>query len=227
MGKVKKFFKTLIYSVLFFVLALVGFIVLMFINEGEKIDRTGLDRVFVKQSLNVRAGAGTDFDILETLSAGDKFYVADTLDNGWLKMILGSEDASFSAEDETYAFVSSNYVYPLNEFDSWHEDYEREQQRLRAERQRQREIESEKRRYKIDSYTICQDFVKNRLRSPSTADFPSFRNVNVFETGNNKYMVKGYVDAQNSFGATLRTQYECEVQLDGETWRLQHIELME
>lgn len=133
MGKVKKFFKLLTYSILFFVLTFIGLIVYMSVNEGEKIDRDGLDRGFVKQSLNVRAGAGTDFDILKTLSIGDKFYVADTLDNGWFKMVLGSENSSFSTEDESYAYVYGNYVYPINDFDIWEQSYQQEQQILRAE----------------------------------------------------------------------------------------------
>lgn len=227
MEKIKQFFKNLAYAILFFIVAIIALIIFMLSTEGEKIDRSGLERGFVKQSLNIRAGAGTNYDVIKTLSAGDKFYVADTLENGWLKMILGSEDGSFSSEDETYAYVSSNYVYPVDEYDSWNEAYRDEQQRLTAERERQNKIEAEKRYNKSESYFICQDFVKDRLKSPSTAEFPSSRNVNIFETGTNKYMIKGYVDAQNSFGAQLRTQYECEVQLDGETWKLQHIQLLE
>jgi hypothetical protein len=116
-------------------------------------------------------------------------------------MILGSEDGSFSMQDESYAYVSGNYVYPVSEFESWNESYQRQQERQRAERERQRDLEAEKSWNRTESYTICKDFIKDRLKAPSTADFPSIREINIFETGTNKYIVKGYVDAQNSFGA--------------------------
>lgn len=56
--------------------------------------------------------------------------------------------------------------------------------------------------------------VKHSLRSPSTADFgsifgDSFQNPFrcVSRLKNNKYEVNGWVDAQNGFGATVRTRF--------------------
>ena len=37
--------------------------------------------------------------------------------------------------------------------------------------------------------------------------------------GNNKYRVKGWVDSQNSFGATVRTEFSMVMQPNADGWR--------
>jgi len=56
---------------------------------------------------------------------------------------------------------------------------------------------------------VCKDAVRARLKSPTSADFPW--GVRVREVGVDRYEVSSYVDAQNGFGAKLRTQYTCIV----------------
>ena len=74
------------------------------------------------------------------------------------------------------------------------------------------------------AFVMSQTFVKKRLKSPSTADFPymSSEGVSVFYQGECKHQIFAYVDAQNSFGAMLRTEYYAEVQNEKgtDTWRL-------
>ena len=60
----------------------------------------------------------------------------------------------------------------------------------------------------------CQDFVRDNLRSPSSADFPFFAGGAV-AMGNNAYMVRSYVDAQNAFGAAIRNDYVCQIRFTG------------
>jgi hypothetical protein len=55
----------------------------------------------------------------------------------------------------------------------------------------------------------CQEQVRARLKSPATAQFPPFPEVRGNEQG--LAMVISHVDSQNSFGALLRTQWICEV----------------
>ena len=54
---------------------------------------------------------------------------------------------------------------------------------------------------------LCEEQVKTVLKSPSTAKFP-----NIMEWGfgktKNKITVQGYVDAQNSFGAEIRSDFQ-------------------
>lgn len=72
---------------------------------------------------------------------------------------------------------------------------------------------------------MAQKFVKDRLKSPSTADFGSVfddyqspENV-VTVLGRGKCRVRAWVDSQNSFGATIRTHFTCELEFrDDEMW---------
>lgn len=60
----------------------------------------------------------------------------------------------------------------------------------------------------------CQDFVRNRLNSPATADFP-FLDREVRSEGNETYFVISYVDSQNGFGATIRSDFNCRIRYAG------------
>jgi hypothetical protein len=74
----------------------------------------------------------------------------------------------------------------------------------------------------ISAYSMAQVFIKKQLKAPASAEFPSMSDeqVKVSKSGEAKYLVSGYVDAQNSFGAKLRTRWMCEVEYVGEEkWR--------
>jgi hypothetical protein len=58
----------------------------------------------------------------------------------------------------------------------------------------------------------CRDFVRDRLKSPSTADFPMSIGRDV---GNNTYVLYSYVDAENSFGAKIRNDFYCKIKYTG------------
>jgi hypothetical protein len=77
------------------------------------------------------------------------------------------------------------------------------------------------------AYIMCQDWVKQRLVSPATADFPRYDQVTVTRNGQ-VYTIVGYVDSQNRFGALLRSNFYAEVeQIDKERWRCNKIEITE
>jgi len=59
------------------------------------------------------------------------------------------------------------------------------------------------------AFVMSQNFVKQALRSPSSASFPSATSngVNVRRSGECEFQVRGYVDSQNAFGAVLRNNY--------------------
>jgi hypothetical protein len=63
---------------------------------------------------------------------------------------------------------------------------------------------------------LCEDAVKARLKAPGTAAFPFGHATNVAVLGNNRYRLRSYVDAQNSFGAKLRTNFDCVIEGSGE-----------
>jgi hypothetical protein len=76
-----------------------------------------------------------------------------------------------------------------------------------------------------DEYLIlgaAQDGVRRILKSPSTASFPS-RTLNraaytITAHSPDSCTVTGYVDAQNSFGATLRNNWTVDCERNGQFW---------
>lgn len=70
---------------------------------------------------------------------------------------------------------------------------------------------------------VCKRFMNERLKAPSTAKFQNILDADVTNQGDT-YTIKSYVDAQNSFGATIRTRYVCVVRYTGsDTWRLESL----
>ena len=71
----------------------------------------------------------------------------------------------------------------------------------------------------ITAYFMMQEFVKKNLKSPSTAQFPDYKEITI-NKNNFVYSVSGYVDAQNSFGAIMRTYYSGKIeQVSKDNWR--------
>lgn len=58
-----------------------------------------------------------------------------------------------------------------------------------------------------EAFTVAQDIVENNLKSPSTAEFCKVTDAEITHLGNGEYMVYGWVDAQNGYGAVLRTNF--------------------
>ena len=70
----------------------------------------------------------------------------------------------------------------------------------------------------------CQVEVKKELKAPASARFPSCNRAVIRKVAEGVYEVKSYVDAQNSFGATIRTAYVCRVRYRGDhLWTLQEL----
>lgn len=73
------------------------------------------------------------------------------------------------------------------------------------------------------AYIMSRRFVERALAALSTAKFPSFHDagVNAAQAGECKFRVTAYVDAQNSFGAMIRTRYTIDMEYlpDSKNWR--------
>lgn len=87
---------------------------------------------------------------------------------------------------------------------------------------------------KIDAWVMAQQFVEDRLKSPSTADFGSaFGDYQdpekvVTDLSGDKFRIRAWVDSQNSFGATIRTHFVCEVEYVGNgSWQLNNLNFNE
>lgn len=92
---------------------------------------------------------------------------------------------------------------------------------------------------KTDAERVCKEWVKDKLKAPSTAKFSDVHShawgdetdrANAVEAGVEMpsdipstvtgYVVSvtGSVDSQNSFGAMLRTTWTCAAALNGDNW---------
>lgn len=70
----------------------------------------------------------------------------------------------------------------------------------------------------------CQVEVKEELKAPASAKFPSCNRASIYKVAEGVYNVKSYVDAQNSFGAMIRTDYVCQVRYRSDhLWTLQNL----
>lgn len=74
----------------------------------------------------------------------------------------------------------------------------------------------------VDARLMCREFVEERLKAPSTAKFDR-RSETAMHHGGGRYAVTGTVDAQNAFGATIRSRYGCELHYSRGKWYLDDI----
>jgi len=72
--------------------------------------------------------------------------------------------------------------------------------------------------------TYC---VKDRLKCPSSAKFEYAGAGNVISLDKDRYRINSYVDAQNSFGAPIRINFQGVVQKRGSNWELEDLNIDE
>lgn len=64
---------------------------------------------------------------------------------------------------------------------------------------------------------MAQHYVEQILKSPSTADFPTF-DYSAYDLGDSKFKVVSYVDSQNGFGAMIRSDWSVVLTHNGGNW---------
>ena len=77
---------------------------------------------------------------------------------------------------------------------------------------------------KKDAYVYAREIVKEQLKVPSSAEFQKAYEVSVVEVGDAKYSFQFWVEAENSFGAKVRTTYNCTMQRKDGKWHLMRLE---
>lgn len=69
---------------------------------------------------------------------------------------------------------------------------------------------------------MCEEFVKDKLKAPSTADFSEQEHV----AEGKGWRVTGSVDSENSFGAKIRSSYTCVLEnTGGDEWTASRVEV--
>lgn len=89
-------------------------------------------------------------------------------------------------------------------------------------------LNSDSEGYEQVALILAEDIIKEKLKSPSTAEFPGlFESINhVKYIGDNKYQIDSWVDSQNSFGATIRTRYSCIMVKEGDyNWSMYKLQI--
>ncbi len=108
---------------------------------------------------------------------------------------------------------------------------QQEEERVAAEAEaKQRRLEECGEKNESMAFVMSQEFVKRRLRAPATADFPSWPSEYRSQAiGDCKYQVITYVDAQNGFGALIRSRYSATMLLhpDEGSWSALEVNMSE
>lgn len=78
------------------------------------------------------------------------------------------------------------------------------------------------------AHSMCERWVRRRLDTPSTAKFARPRDSTITHEGGGTYVVRSYLDAQNLFGAMVRSQFVCTTsyQEDTDSWRLDALDFL-
>jgi hypothetical protein len=78
-----------------------------------------------------------------------------------------------------------------------------------------------------DACFMSQKFIKQNLKAPSTAEFPSWTEANckATQTGNN-WKVRSFVDSQNGFGAMIRSDYGVEMRYNPDRYNWTLLDIM-
>ena len=63
----------------------------------------------------------------------------------------------------------------------------------------------------VDALLNSRTFVERSLKAPSTAEFASSGESTVVKINDSTFAVRSYVDAQNSFGGMMRSNYRCQI----------------
>lgn len=80
----------------------------------------------------------------------------------------------------------------------------------------------------LGAFIASQNFVKQELKAPSTAKFPTYDESMAVTNDGKRFKITSHVDAKNSFGATVRTRYICIVtHLKGDEWQLDTVQLLD
>jgi hypothetical protein len=76
------------------------------------------------------------------------------------------------------------------------------------------------------AYHYAESKIKDMLKAPSTADFPSYsERVGHVQRLGNEFTINSWVDSENSFGAKIRTKFSCKVIYEGDYVRLRDVKI--
>lgn len=90
----------------------------------------------------------------------------------------------------------------------------------------QREAEVAAQTAAIEAYVMAEVFVRRQLLAPATARFAPFREATVTNLGGGRWFIAAHVDAQNAFGAMIRTPFRATLRREGDRWYAESVKLI-
>jgi hypothetical protein len=77
----------------------------------------------------------------------------------------------------------------------------------------------------FDACVMAQHFIEQELLSPSSAKHQPCSDASIREVDTDRWSVVAYVDSDNAFGVSIRTQYWVEMTYTGDgNWHLEALE---
>lgn len=67
------------------------------------------------------------------------------------------------------------------------------------------------------AFIISKSYIKQKIKTPATAEFP-FLDYQSTSLTPRTVEIRSYFDAQNNFGATVRTHYKIKMEQTGDDW---------
>ena len=160
---------------------------IMMISHSEMDDDTKNDYFDIKHALNC---AGYNPQIICKVLSSDSYRLFE-YSNGEL-IYMYRKEFSASSSNSSSSNSSSSSSSSSNSYSSSSNSYSGSSSSYRsADRSR-------------DAWVCAIKYVEDNLKSPSTAKFCKYTDATVMRVGEDEYIIHGYVDAQNSFGATVR-----------------------
>lgn len=80
----------------------------------------------------------------------------------------------------------------------------------------EQKIKAEK-EFASKAFLIAKNYIKKKIKTPPTAEFP-FLDYQSTSISPRIVEIRSYFDAQNSFGATVRTHYSIKMEQTGDDW---------
>ena len=74
----------------------------------------------------------------------------------------------------------------------------------------------------LKAYNEAKKNILLSLKSPSSAKFTDENEITISKNGD-RYIVQGFVDAQNSYGAALRSKYKATISMIGDLYLIDEL----
>lgn len=186
-------------------------IVMQEVVEKDSKDESDNSSKLEKESLSSKEQFVEDSSKYLSADIANKLYTIITSDLGFEKVeFVGKDNVGDSVwnvycDDISVLVVASDDVYRI-----WSGDYTFYEEGTVVTTKQQMNETFVKDEDRTSYYVIAQDIVMQYLKNPTSAKFPWGTDEIGFAKSGNVIAVQGYVDATNSFGGQVRSQWTVE-----------------